>query len=43
MAGSDVDVAQGLANLAQFFLLDAQGNARPPNGVPYRMFTGMGV
>lgn len=42
MQGTDAEVAEGLANLAKFFLLDAQGNARAPSK-PTRVFAGMGV
>jgi len=39
--GTDEEVAEGLANLAKFFLLDEQGNARAPAN-PVRVFAGMG-
>lgn len=42
MQGTDEEIAEGLANLAKFFLLDAQGNARAPTQ-PTRVFAGMGT
>lgn len=42
MQGTDEEIAEGLANLSKFFLLDAQGNARAPSQ-PTRVFAGMGV
>lgn len=40
MAGTDEEVTQALAELSKFFLLDSQGNARPPSE-PFRIFAGM--
>jgi predicted LPLAT superfamily acyltransferase len=37
MATAHPEVAEGLANLGKFFLLDAEGNARAPDQ-PYRVF-----
>lgn len=37
MAGTDEEVAAGLQDLGRFFLLDADGNARPPSA-PFRVF-----
>lgn len=42
MQGADKDVAERLANLAKFFLLDERGNARAPSN-PVRVFAGMGL
>ena len=42
MQDTDEEVAEGLANLAKFFLLDEQGNVRAPSN-PVRVFAGMGV
>ena len=42
MQDTDEEVAEGLANLAKFFLLDEWGNARAPSN-PVRVFAGMGV
>lgn len=37
MATAHPEVAEGLANLGKFFLLDAEGNARAPT-LPHRVF-----
>jgi hypothetical protein len=37
MAVSNPAMAAGLANLGKYFLLDGEGNARPPNS-PHRVF-----
>lgn len=42
MQDTDEEVAEGLANLAKFFLLDEWGNVRAPSN-PVRVFAGMGV
>lgn len=40
MAVDHPEIADGLANLGQYFLLDAEGNARLPTN-PHRVFAGM--
>ena len=40
LAATHPEVADGLANLGRYFLLDAQGNARLPTN-PHRIFAGM--
>ena len=42
MQGTDEEVAEGLANLTKFFLLDEKGDARAPSN-PVRVFAGMGA